>query len=240
MLAASNAALIDGGVSQIVVGPKIEGMYLVNGKNILKFSILRDNAGSATAGKILCHPNCLQVGPNDAANNNLVSYCLGVAHDATSCYQSTTPPAVPTLFCETSENRERNAMRCSVRREITKAPLQGTVFTPRDYFPFTFNNFTCTSPAKNFTNPRYIGAFDESNLIWFLSLGAVAIILLVFALYFMLASGSGPKYYNPNTPNLNDPYVARQLSPRNMTVPQIRQPEYYDDVPIARRNSFMN
>ena len=108
----------------------------------------------------------------------------------------------------------------------------------KDYFPFTFNNFTCTAPAKNFTNPVYIGAFDESNLIWFLSLGAVAVILLVVALYFMLASGSGPKYFNPNTPA--DPYVARQLSPRNMNVPQTRQPEQYDDVPIARRNSYMN
>lgn len=238
-----NRQLMDVGVSQVVVGPKIQGMYLVNAKYIMKFSLIRNEGGATNpaafgAGKILCHPNCLQTALDHTLNNDN-TFCRGTAQDATSCHPRTAAPDV-LLFCETSENRERDAMRCSLRREITKSPLQGTVFTARDYFPLTFNNFTCTSPAKNFTNPRYIGAFDESNLIWFLSLGAVAIILLVLALYFMLASGSGPKYYNPNTPNLNDPYVARQLSPRNMTVPQTRQPEYYDDVPIARRNSFMN
>jgi len=241
----TNRELMEVGSSQVIVGPKIEGMYFVNAKFIMKFSVVRNQGGATTppaptpaAGKILCHPNCLQTGTDHTSTNDN-TFCRGVAHDATACAPRTTSPNT-NLFCETSENRGRNAMRCSLRREITKAPLNGTVFTPRDYFPFTFNNFTCTSPAKNFTNPRYIGAFDESNLIWFLSLGGVAIILLVLALYFMLASGSGPKYYNPNTPNINDPYAARQLSPRNMTVPQTRQPEYYDDVPISRRNSFMN
>ena len=238
-----NKEMMDGGVSQVVVGPKIQGMYLVNARYIMKFSLKRDHnaladpAALGGTGQILCHPNCLQL-VSEEADDSANSHCGGIAQDATACQPRSAGAASP-LFCETSENRERNAMRCSLRREITKAPLQGTVFTAKDYFPFTFNNFTCTSPAKNFTNPRYIGAFDESNLIWFLSLGAAAIILLVLALYFILSSGSGPKYYNPNTPNLNDPYVARQLSPRNMTVPQTRQPEYYDDVPIARRNSFM-
>lgn len=239
-----NTAFMDGGGTDIIMGQKVEGFYLVNSRNILKFAVKRKLAAADANAPdaLLCHPNCLQP-TGDHLLADTLSYCRGIAHDASACHTLTgavAPAPVSTSYCEATENRERGALRCALRREITRSPLQGTVFTVKDYFPYTFNNFTCTAPEKVFKKDTYVGAWDGSNLIWFLVLGSIAILLLVLALYFMLSSGSGPKYYNPNIQTVNDPYLARQLSPRRETVPGAKGPEFYDDVAIARRNSFMN
>jgi hypothetical protein len=56
-----NTPFIDGGSTDIIMGPKVEGFYLVNSRNILKFAVKRMNAAADANAPdaLLCHPNCL-------------------------------------------------------------------------------------------------------------------------------------------------------------------------------------